>query len=78
MSSLDDMPVDVVNAFPQLIERDSRILLPLTMSRSTFEFLSKALKLPKSYLSTLERRTPVYQRSMPDCEDDGQIGPGEL
>lgn len=70
------MPTDVTNALPQWTEGDSQILFPLTISRSTFEFLSKFLKLPKSYLSTLERRTPVYETFVPE-EDSTHFGPGE-
>jgi len=71
------MPSDIINALPTSIERDSMALLPLTISRSTFEFVSWVLKLPKVYLPSLERRTPLFERFNPDNEDLGaKSGPG--
>lgn len=79
ISSRSDMPADVVEALPQWTERDSQILLPLTVRRVTFEFLAQALRLPEIYLPTLERRTPVYETFVPEEEEtDEEVGPGQL
>jgi len=73
------MPSDIINSLPTFIERDSMVLLPLTISKSTFEFVSWVLKLPKVYLPSLERRTPIFERFNPDNEDLGaKSGPGSF
>ena len=54
-------------------------ILPLPLDRSGFEFLSEKIKLPKSFLKSLERAGPVHEFMDIECENvDPLICSGEL
>ena len=79
VSDRETLSSDAVDPLPRLSERDSMVLLPLTLSRSTFEFVSSLLKLPKIYLPSLQRRISHCQQFNPDGEGLGAgYGPGQF
>ena len=50
---------------------------PLPLDRASFESLSEKIKLPKSFLRSLERAGPVYESMDIECETvDPLVGNG--